>query len=659
MNVPGKVDVDINMPEAWVMGTKKADVYVVVVDSGIDYENFDLSDNMWKNTGEIPDNSIDDDGNGYIDDYYGYAPAYFDYINYPTQYQKSIIDYMHLSFPETIRLFPTYTDVVNSFTEEIPYKDPRPWFPVTDQGTDPNIADHGTEVASVFGAVTNNNRRLAGISNNMAIIIPCVSGPFFRYIIKCFRYAADLKKIKNLNIIAVNFSRKTWLDTKELDDAIEYLYENDILLVTSAGNDGVRLNSKAAKNLLLPSLLSSHPRENMITVAATDNQDNLMLKSNYSSRVVHLAAPGEAIPNLKSENKCFKNYCTSDQDQMLYYDSGTSTAAAVVTGVIAFLAATHPEYDSNKIRNLILSSGTKISSLATKTISRRRLLAADTGNKGTGVLTCKNQKYSEIVWPRYNIRMAVGRKNIIKLRNIVCGDPEGVSVTVILTDSNDSELTLYDDGNMARNGDEVAGDGLFSGRYTHNPTYSNKKAKDVTLTFSNTAFKLYNMTRKIETKRDNTSDQFPLLKLETRRLLDDGANDNVEADDGEAVGTVVTSYDENVSHASVVVYLDETIPADLTFDYATIGGTATSNVDFKETTGTGYIASGQTDMVIHIPILNDEVAEPTESFRMTLSNIVMSDSLLVNKELPSISVDSILTVNVNINDNGDIDVDND
>ena len=46
-------------------------VIVAVIDSGVDYEHEDLKDNIWVNTGEIPDNNIDDDKNGYVDDYYG------------------------------------------------------------------------------------------------------------------------------------------------------------------------------------------------------------------------------------------------------------------------------------------------------------------------------------------------------------------------------------------------------------------------------------------------------------------------------------------------------------------------------------------------------------------------------------------------------------
>lgn len=46
-------------------------VVVAVIDTGVDIDHEDLADNIWKNTGEIPGNGIDDDGNGYIDDYYG------------------------------------------------------------------------------------------------------------------------------------------------------------------------------------------------------------------------------------------------------------------------------------------------------------------------------------------------------------------------------------------------------------------------------------------------------------------------------------------------------------------------------------------------------------------------------------------------------------
>merc|ERR1719247_3823625 len=66
-------DVDMDAPEAWKSYTTGNEGVVVgVIDTGIDYNHPDLMNNMWINEGEIPDNGIDDDGNGYVDDVYGY-----------------------------------------------------------------------------------------------------------------------------------------------------------------------------------------------------------------------------------------------------------------------------------------------------------------------------------------------------------------------------------------------------------------------------------------------------------------------------------------------------------------------------------------------------------------------------------------------------------
>jgi len=68
----GTVDADIDLPEAWEIEKGHPDVVVAIIDQGVQFNHPDLAANMWINSGEIPGNGIDDDGNGYVDDVYGY-----------------------------------------------------------------------------------------------------------------------------------------------------------------------------------------------------------------------------------------------------------------------------------------------------------------------------------------------------------------------------------------------------------------------------------------------------------------------------------------------------------------------------------------------------------------------------------------------------------
>ncbi|MFM6269808.1 MAG: S8 family serine peptidase, partial [Dolichospermum sp.] len=68
----GTPDADIDAPEAWDIQTGNPNLVIGVIDTGVDYNHPDLVGNIWTNSGEIANDGIDNDGNGYIDDIRGW-----------------------------------------------------------------------------------------------------------------------------------------------------------------------------------------------------------------------------------------------------------------------------------------------------------------------------------------------------------------------------------------------------------------------------------------------------------------------------------------------------------------------------------------------------------------------------------------------------------
>jgi subtilisin family serine protease len=77
----GADDADIDAPETWEIITGSTEVIIAVIDSGIDYNHPDLANHIWINPGEIPEDGLDNDGNGYPDDVLGWD--FFDNDNDP------------------------------------------------------------------------------------------------------------------------------------------------------------------------------------------------------------------------------------------------------------------------------------------------------------------------------------------------------------------------------------------------------------------------------------------------------------------------------------------------------------------------------------------------------------------------------------------------
>ncbi|NIR36683.1 MAG: peptidase S8, partial [Actinobacteria bacterium] len=73
----GTPGADTDAVRAWDVTTGSGDVIVAILDTGTDYEHVDLAGNLWVNPDEVPDNGVDDDGNGYVDDVHGW-----DFVNH-------------------------------------------------------------------------------------------------------------------------------------------------------------------------------------------------------------------------------------------------------------------------------------------------------------------------------------------------------------------------------------------------------------------------------------------------------------------------------------------------------------------------------------------------------------------------------------------------
>ncbi len=227
----GTQDADIDAPEAWDTNTGSSSVIVAVIDSGVDYNHPDLAANMWTNTGEIAGNSIDDDGNGYVDDIYGY-------------------DF------------------------------------VSNDGDPMDDNSHGTHVAGTIAAVGNNGVGVVGVAWNAQIMavkfLNAAGSGFTSDAVSSVLYAA------NNGAAIMNNSWGGGGYSQALQDAITTANSTNSLFVAAAGNNGL-------DNDIFPNYPSNYSGPHIIAVAATDDSDAIAFFSNYGATTVHLGAPGVSI----------------------------------------------------------------------------------------------------------------------------------------------------------------------------------------------------------------------------------------------------------------------------------------------------------------------------------------------------------------------------
>ncbi len=311
---------------------------------------------------------------------------------------------------------------------------------------------HGSHTAGTIGAVGDNGIGVTGLNWRIQVL-PCKShdragNGTSASIIECYQYMIT-EKAAGYDIVSTNNSYGGCPEACDFDratlDGIKALDRAGILFAVSAGNDSQDNDSfaKYPANYFVP---------NVIAVAATNRKDGLAYFSNVGDRTVMVGAPGTGILS------------TVRNDRYASF-SGTSMAAPHVAGLAALLHADNPSWTPYQIRNLILSGGDSVASLAGKTVTGDRLDAY-------GSMTCANKQLFAMVRPLDTIRLKRVR---IAVLHIDCADPAG-GTYVKITPGNHIKLKLKDDGTQ---GDLAADDGIYSQWWTP------KKTGTYTLTFGN------------------------------------------------------------------------------------------------------------------------------------------------------------------------------
>jgi subtilisin family serine protease len=218
---------------------------------------------------------------------------------------------------------------------------------------------HGTQMAGIIGAVANNGKGLAGVAWGVQIMAcKCFnrSGSGTNSdIIACMEYArANGAKIINAswNVLgSANFSMA-------LSNAVYTAREAGIIFVTAAGNSYPAVNID-----ITPCYPANLQLDNIVCAAYSTSADGLGILSNYGATNVDLAAPGESINS---------TYNSGDASYYGFY-SGTSFAAAYVSGAFALLLAEYPRDTHQQIIDRVLRVVDKVPVLAGKCITGGRL----------------------------------------------------------------------------------------------------------------------------------------------------------------------------------------------------------------------------------------------------------------------------------------------
>lgn len=340
----------IQAPEAWDVSTGNPAVVVADIDSGVDYNHPDLWKNIWLNQGELPKA---------LKDEVITSPITFYDLNMRDGNGNLVHAAWDVDGSNRIDAKDALTWATDGDSDGNTYPDDIiGWNFVADNNNPFDDNGHGTHTAGTIGAMGNNTLGVVGVNWQVQIMpLKFIAGDgsgSLDWAASAIRYSVDQH---------ASVSNNSWLyyggtTNDVIYQAVSYAQAHNQLVVAAAGNDG--FNNDSSPWRAYPASFSF---SNVISVAATDSNDNKANWSNWGKTTVDLGAPGVSV--LSTVPGGYDRY------------SGTSMATPHVSGTAALILAARPDLANSPgtIKSLILNNVDRVKSLGNKVLTGGRLNA--------------------------------------------------------------------------------------------------------------------------------------------------------------------------------------------------------------------------------------------------------------------------------------------